>query len=59
MKWCNLLNMWCDDIDDDVANFCDGDCNCCDEMEEVKGEQYPCKPDIFEQTYEKVDKEYR
>lgn len=37
MKWCNLLNMWCDDIDDDVAHFCDGDCNCCDEMEEVKG----------------------
>jgi hypothetical protein len=21
----------------------------------VQGEQYPCKPDIFEQTYEKVD----
>lgn len=21
----------------------------------VKGELYPCKPDIFEQTYEKVD----
>ena len=21
----------------------------------VKGEQYPCKPDIFEQTYEPVD----
>ncbi len=21
----------------------------------VKGECYPCKPDIFEQTYEKVD----
>ena len=20
----------------------------------VKGEQYPCKPDIFEQTYERV-----
>ena len=21
----------------------------------VSGEQYPCKPDIFEKTYEKVD----
>ncbi len=21
----------------------------------VKGEKYPCKPDVFEQTYEKVD----
>ena len=21
----------------------------------VQGEQYPCKPDIFEQTYEKVE----
>jgi hypothetical protein len=21
----------------------------------VKGEQYPCKPDIFDATYEKVD----
>lgn len=23
----------------------------------VNGEQYPCKPDIFEKTYDKVDKE--
>lgn len=23
----------------------------------VKGEKYPCKPDIFEQTYEKVEEE--
>jgi hypothetical protein len=23
----------------------------------VQGEQYPCKPDIFEQTYKKVDKD--
>ncbi len=23
-------------------------------IQEVKGEFYPCKPDIFEQTYEKV-----
>jgi hypothetical protein len=23
----------------------------------VKGEFYPCKPDIFEQTYEKVEEE--
>lgn len=23
----------------------------------VKGERYPCKPDIFEATYEKVDEE--
>ena len=23
----------------------------------VKGEHYPCKPDIFEQTYEPVDDE--
>ena len=23
----------------------------------VKGEQYPCKPDIFEQTYEPVEEE--
>ena len=23
----------------------------------VKGEHYPCKPDIFEQTYEKVEGE--
>ena len=37
MKWCNLLNMWCDDIDDDVSDLCDGDCSFCDEMEEVKG----------------------
>lgn len=23
----------------------------------VKGEQYPCKPDIFEKTYEKVEED--
>ena len=23
----------------------------------VHGEQYPCKPDIFEETYEEVDEE--
>lgn len=23
----------------------------------VKGEKYPCKPDIFEKTYEKVEEE--
>ncbi len=23
----------------------------------VRGERYPCKPDIFEKTYERVDKE--
>lgn len=23
----------------------------------INGEQYPCKPDIFEKTYEKVDEE--
>lgn len=23
----------------------------------IKGERYPCKPDIFEQTYEKVEEE--
>lgn len=24
-------------------------------IQDVKGEIYPCKPDIFEQTYEKVE----
>ena len=24
----------------------------------VQGEFYPCKPDIFEQTYERIDEEY-
>jgi len=23
----------------------------------VRGEQYPCKPDIFEQTYERVEED--
>lgn len=26
-------------------------------IEGVKGEMYPCKPDIFEKTYEKVNKQ--
>lgn len=40
MKWCNLFLMWCDDIcddeicDDEAYELCDGDCLCCDEMEE-------------------------
>lgn len=26
-------------------------------IKEVNGEFYPCKPDIFEKTYEKVEEE--
>ena len=25
----------------------------------VNGEQYPCKPDIFEKTYEKIEEDYQ
>ena len=25
----------------------------------VNGEQYPCKPDIFEKTYEKIEEDYK
>lgn len=39
MKWCKVLNMWCDDVDEDYMELigCDGDCNCnaCFDMEAV------------------------
>lgn len=38
MKWCNLMNMWCSDMDnDDIENVdCDGECDGCCECEDVK-----------------------
>lgn len=38
MKWCNVMNMWCSDIDnEDVENTgCDGCYNECEECEDVK-----------------------
>ena len=41
MKWCNLMNMWCSDMDEeDFANVCcDGKCRSCDEFEEVSDER--------------------
>lgn len=37
MKWCNLMNMWCSDMDEeDFENACcDGECSGCDECVEV------------------------
>lgn len=37
MKWCNLMNMWCSDMDsEDVENAdCDSDCECCDDCEDI------------------------
>ena len=42
MKWCNLMNMWCSDMDEeDIENAdCDGYCNGCCECEDIGG-----KPD--------------
>jgi hypothetical protein len=33
MKWCNILNMFCDDIEEEEKEFiqCDGDCKNCEE----------------------------
>ena len=38
MKWCKAMNMQCSDMDEeDVENTgCDGNCNGCDECEDVK-----------------------
>lgn len=37
MKWCNLMNMWCSDMDEeDLDNAgCEGDCKSCDECDDV------------------------
>lgn len=42
MKWCNLMNMWCSDMDEeDIKNAdCNGCCNGCCECEDIGG-----KPD--------------
>ncbi len=38
MKWCELMNMWCSDMDEeDIKNAdCDGDCEYCCYCENVK-----------------------
>ena len=38
MKWCEIMNMWCSDMDDeDIENCnCDGDCECCEYCDDVK-----------------------
>ena len=31
MDWCNVLNMWCQDIDDEIDDIgCDGKCWSCE-----------------------------
>lgn len=37
MMWCAIMDMWCDDMDDEEIEMagCDGQCYCCDECEEV------------------------
>lgn len=52
MKWCNLMNMWCSDMDEeDFANACcDGKCRSCEECEEVSDERQifiPSKADGY------------
>lgn len=38
MKWCNLMNMWCSDMNEaDIETAdCDGECECCCECEDIK-----------------------
>lgn len=41
MKWCNYINMWCSDMDEEDFDSipCDGDCEDCCECEQIsKGE---------------------
>lgn len=35
MWWCNVLNMWCTDMDEEDRDYCgcDGDCRNCDDCE--------------------------
>ena len=37
MQWCEIMNMWCSDMDDkDVENcHCDGDCGRCEQCSDV------------------------
>lgn len=47
--WIMHLHGWIDTLEDG-HNVCPGDWI----ITGVKGERYPCKPDIFEMTYEEV-----
>ena len=40
-KWCNVMNMWCSDMDEEDCNNaqCDGDCKNCEECEEITSGQ--------------------
>ena len=37
MKWCNEINMWCNDIEDEEQKMIDCDCDCknCESCEDV------------------------
>lgn len=37
MKWCNEINMWCSDIEEEEQEMidCDGDCKNCERSEDV------------------------
>lgn len=37
MKWCNFINMWCSDMDEEeyAECCCDGNCRGCEYCEEV------------------------
>ena len=36
MKWCNLYNCWCDEVEDIIDELgCDGDCKNCEESESL------------------------
>lgn len=41
MNWCEVMNMWCSDMDEeDVENCnCDGDCECCGFCTDIKPQE--------------------
>lgn len=40
MKWCNVMNMWRSDMDEeDIKSCCDGECGICPECEEIEAEE--------------------
>lgn len=61
--WPNNYDVWIEDIDDEgnLRLFIDSPCGVLEAkpgdwiIKGIKGEIYPCEPDIFEATYEKVE----
>ncbi len=53
MQWCEIMNMWCSDMDDeDVENcHCDGDCGRCEQCSDVGRNKGALNKNLFDNAF--------